>query len=89
MNNDDKTSEIKSPEPKNVIAPIVKKTTGGLANVLTQIGKKNKLTVLEKSKQDWDGYKKKEGIVEELITYNKGKDGFVFLSDKIYIYNSL
>jgi len=40
--------------------------------------KKSKLTILEKSKQDWDGYKKKEGIVEELVTYNKGKDGLVF-----------
>lgn len=84
LNEDDNTTEIKSPEPKNLIAPIVKKTTGGLANVLTQIGKKNKLTVLEKSKQDWDSYKKKEGIVEELITHNKGKDGFVFLIDNIH-----
>lgn len=48
-----------------------------MTNVLSQIGKKNKLTILEKSKQDWDGYKKDEGIVEELITHNKGKDGFV------------
>lgn len=59
--------------------PVVKKLSGGLSNVLSQLGKKSKLTVLEKSKQDWDGYKQKEGIVEELITYNKGKDGFVFI----------
>lgn len=48
-----------------------------MANILSQLGKKDKLTVLEKTKLDWDGYKKKEGIAEELITHNKGKDGFV------------
>jgi len=76
-NNDTLTTQ-KSPETKGVTAPIATKPSGGLANILSQIGKKSKLTVLEKSKQDWDGYKKQEGIVEELITYNKGKDGLVF-----------
>lgn len=72
------TTKPNSPDQKIVEKPVVKKPQGGLANVLSQIGKKNKLTVLEKSKQDWDGYKKEEGIVEELITHNKGKDGLVF-----------
>lgn len=78
MNNDDNTTKIESSEPKNVTVPVVKKS-GGLTSVLSQIGKKDKLTVLEKSKQDWDGYKKKEGIAEELVTHNKGKDGLVFI----------
>lgn len=79
MNSDDIiVTKPKSPEIKTMSAV---KTSGGLANVLNQIGKKSKLTILEKSKQDWDVYKKKEGIVEELITHNKGKDGFVFLFD--------
>jgi len=73
----DNTAEEKSVEYIKLGIPIIKKTPGGLANVLSQIGKKNKLTVLEKSKQDWDGYKQKEGIVEELVSHNKGKDGFV------------
>lgn len=78
-NNDRNTTKPKSPEPQGAIAAsIAKRPQGGLANVLSQIGKKSKLTILEKSKQDWDGYKKEEGIVEELITHNKGKDGFVF-----------
>lgn len=77
-NNDDNSNTPKSPETKSAAAPIATKSSGGLANILSQIGKKSKLTVLEKSKQDWDGYKKKEGIVEELVTHNKGKDGLVF-----------
>ncbi|XP_050422955.1 craniofacial development protein 1 [Adelges cooleyi] len=60
--------------------PVFKKT-GGLASVLGQIGKKDKLTVLEKSKKDWDSYKQKEGIVEELVTHNKGKDGYLEKQD--------
>jgi len=77
-NNDDNTTTPKSPETKSEVSSIATKPSGGLANILSQIGKKSKLTVLEKSKLDWDGYKKKEGIVEELVTYNKGKDGLVF-----------
>lgn len=76
VNNDDNTTS-KSSETKTVVTPITTKPSGGLENVLSQLGKKSKLTVLEKSKQDWDGYKKKEGIAEELVTYNKGKDGYL------------
>ncbi|XP_060869695.1 craniofacial development protein 1 [Metopolophium dirhodum] len=80
-NNDDSTTTPKSPETKSEVASIATKPSGGLANILSQIGKKSKLTVLEKSKLDWDGYKKKEGIVEELVTYNKGKDGYLEKQD--------
>lgn len=85
MKNDDNAIELKSPEPKSETPKIVKKSPGGLASVLSQIGKKDKLTVLEKSKKDWDGYKEKEGIAEELVTYNKGKDGFVFFFSYKYV----
>jgi len=81
VKNDDNTTTPKSSETKSVVTPIATKTSGGLANILSQIGKKSKLSVLEKSKQDWDGYKKKEGIVEELVTYNKGKDGYLEKQD--------
>lgn len=30
----------------------------------------------EKSKLDWDGFKQKEGITEELQIHNRGKDGY-------------
>uniref|UniRef100_A0A2H8TUF7 Craniofacial development protein 1 n=1 Tax=Melanaphis sacchari TaxID=742174 RepID=A0A2H8TUF7_9HEMI len=78
--NDDTTTP-KSSGSTSVVTPIATKSSGGLANILSQIGKKSKLSVLEKSKQDWDGYKKKEGIVEELVTYNKGKDGYLEKQD--------
>lgn len=54
---------------------------GGLSSVLGQIGKKNKLSVLEKSKLDWTGFKKNEGIDEELQTFNKGRDGYLERQD--------
>lgn len=47
----------------------------GLSSVVGQLGKKSKLGTLEKSKLDWDRYKKDEGIEEELQRHNKGRDG--------------
>lgn len=49
--------------------------SGGLKSILNQLGKKNKISTLEKSKIDWDRYKKEEKIEDELAAYNKGKDG--------------
>jgi hypothetical protein len=46
-----------------------------LALAISQPGKKSKLGTLEKSKLDWDHYKKDEGIEEELQRHNKGRDG--------------
>lgn len=57
------------------------KQSGGLSSVLGQLGKKNKLSVLEKSKLDWNGFKRNEGIDEELQTHNKGRDGFLERQD--------
>lgn len=50
---------------------------GGLGGVLSKIGKKQKMGTLEKSKMDWDSFKKKEGIDEDLKIHNKGKDGYI------------
>jgi Bucentaur or craniofacial development. len=47
----------------------------GISSVLGQLGKKSKLGTLEKSKLDWDRYKKDEGLEEEIHLHNKGKDG--------------
>jgi len=49
---------------------------GGLGSVLSKIGKKNKMGTLEKSKMDWESFKKKEGIEEDLKIHNKGKQGY-------------
>lgn len=54
---------------------------GGLSSVLGQLGKKNKLSVLEKTKLDWNGFKRTEGIDEELQTHNKGRDGYLERQD--------
>lgn len=51
--------------------------TAGLSSVLGKIGKKPKISVLDKSKLDWDGFKHEEGISEELTTHNRGKDGYL------------
>lgn len=52
-----------------------KKSRGGLNSVLNLIGKKTKVTTLEKSKLDWDKFKKEENIQDDLERYNKGKNG--------------
>lgn len=51
--------------------------SGGISNILGQLGKKGKLSTLEKSKLDWTTYKKEEGIEEEIQSHNKGKQGYL------------
>lgn len=51
------------------------KRSAGIGNVLSQLTKKSKITTLEKTKLDWDRFKKDENIEEELSIHNKGKDG--------------
>jgi len=63
------------------VPPLKRSSVGGLSSVLGQIGKKTKLSVLEKTKLDWDGFKKNEGLNEELKTFNKGKDGYLERQD--------
>lgn len=55
--------------------PAPSSSSSGLSSVLNQLSKKNKLSVLEKTKLDWDGFKSKEGIKEELQTHNRGREG--------------
>lgn len=57
------------------------RTSGGLTSILGQIGKKNKLNVLEKTQLDWNSFKNKEGIDEELQTHNKGRGGYLERQD--------
>lgn len=49
--------------------------SSGVSSVLSQLTKKNKLSVLEKTKVDWDSFKSNEGITEELQTHNRGRNG--------------
>lgn len=50
-------------------------SSAGLGSFLNQLGKKKKISVLEKSQMDWKNFKQDEGIDEQLQTFNKGKDG--------------
>lgn len=56
-------------------------SSGGLSSVLGQIGKKNKLSILEKTALDWTGFKRNEGIDEEIQTHNKGRGGYLERQD--------
>lgn len=55
----------------------LKRPSGGLSQLLTTIGKKNQPSTLLKSKADWESYKAKEGLSEELHEHTKSKDSFV------------
>lgn len=50
---------------------------GGLGGLLDKINKKPKMGTLEKSRLDWDTFKKKEGIEDELAIHNRGKQSFI------------
>lgn len=76
----EKEVPLDTPPPKPVPTTSAPKR-GGMASILGQIGKKNKLSVLEKSKLDWNSFKKQEGIEEDLQVHNKGKDGFLERQD--------
>lgn len=54
---------------------------GGISasSALSFLTKKQKITTLEKTKLDWDKFKREENIEEELSTHNKGKDGYFVL----------
>lgn len=68
-------------KPKGVLNIGVKKKVGGLSSVLNHIGKKDKMSTLQKSKLDWNNFKKNEGIDEEIKMYNRGKDGYLEKQD--------
>ncbi len=59
-----------------------------MANLLSKLSKEPKLSTLEKSKQDWDEFKKSEKIEEDLASFAKGKNSYVILMIKFsrYIY---
>jgi len=77
-----KSPESASPAAKERGRGSIKRVgLGGISSVLGQIGKKAKISTLEKSKLDWDNFKKQENIEEELNTHNKGKDGYLERQD--------
>lgn len=53
----------------------------GISSVLGQLGKRAKISTLEKSKLDWDNYKKQENLEEEISNHNRGKGGYLERQD--------
>jgi len=70
--------EVKYEEPvapsRSAAGP-AKPKPSGLDDLLSSVGKKPKLNVIEKSKLDWNQYVRKEGIRDELTHHNK--DGYL------------
>ncbi|KAF2892918.1 hypothetical protein ILUMI_13254 [Ignelater luminosus] len=54
---------------------------GRLNSILGSLGKKQKINTLEKSKLDWEQFKKDEDIQDELQAYSKSKDGYLEKQD--------
>ncbi|KAI4479135.1 hypothetical protein M0804_011274 [Polistes exclamans] len=77
-----KTDACTSPAGRGRGRGVIKRGgLGGISSVLGQIGKKAKISTLEKSKLDWDNYKKQENIEEEIVNHNRGKDGYLERQD--------
>ncbi|KAM9302006.1 craniofacial development protein 1 [Gastrophryne carolinensis] len=76
----EKGESKESPLPSRTSLPAGSgvKRPGGMSSILGKLGgKKQKLSTLEKSKMDWESFKEKEGISEELAIHNRGKDGYI------------
>ncbi|ESO01708.1 hypothetical protein HELRODRAFT_192237 [Helobdella robusta] len=74
-----KTSAAAPPSSSSVFSklPGPKRPSGGLNSLLENFQKKPKMSVLDKSKLDWIGFRKDEGIEEELQQHNRGKNGYL------------
>lgn len=53
------------------------KRSSGLGSLVSSLTKKPKMSTLNKTKLDWEGYKKDEGLEDELRNHRKNKDNFV------------
>lgn len=58
-------------------AKMVASSSRGLDALLQQISKKPKVSVLDKSRQDWGQYKDETGLAEELEAYKKSGDKYL------------
>ncbi|VIO95972.1 Bucentaur or craniofacial development family protein [Brugia malayi] len=54
-----------------------RKASDGLTSAISALSKKSKVSVLEKTAQDWRAFKNETGIQEELTSHNRGKQGYV------------
>ncbi|VDI51521.1 Hypothetical predicted protein [Mytilus galloprovincialis] len=83
QNSKEAQSELKKQESVGVssaspgLSAIGIKRPGGLGSVLDKINKKQKISTLNKSKLDWDQFKKDNKLEEDLTLHNKGKLGYL------------
>ncbi|GBM01370.1 Craniofacial development protein 1 [Araneus ventricosus] len=77
LNSCDSASEEKNSQPIPTGKPCIPKKRGIDSVLGTIMNKNKKLTVLEKSKKDWDTFKTDEGLDNELEKVNKGKQGYI------------
>lgn len=76
------TKEVEIVDTKTPGSSCKGKTGGSkLGEILNQIGKKNKISTIEKTKLDWNSFKRNEGLEEEIQTFNKGKHGYLERQD--------
>ncbi|KAM3720256.1 Craniofacial development protein [Dirofilaria immitis] len=54
-----------------------RKASDRLKSAISALSKKSKMSVLEKTAQDWGAFKSETGIQEELTSHNRGKQGYV------------
>lgn len=73
--------KVEKPVTPEIVTNKKSRGSGGLSSVLSLIGKKGKLSTLEKSKLDWERFKNEQGIKEDIETYNKGKNGYLEKQD--------
>lgn len=79
--NQEQPAKVASPRAFGAAKRAANGVGAGLGSLLNQLGKKKKMSVLEKSQLDWKTFKNDEGIDEDLRTHNKGKDGYLERQD--------
>ena len=52
-----------------------------LGSILSQIGQPKKKSILDQSREQWDQFKEKEGISDELASHNRGSKGYLERQD--------
>ncbi|XP_063535231.1 craniofacial development protein 1 [Cydia strobilella] len=77
----EKIKTAEAPATVSKLIPQRSRGSSGLADVLGQLNKKNSLSTLDKSKLDWETYKKDQDINEEIQSHNKGKHGYLERQD--------
>ncbi|VDN31533.1 unnamed protein product [Gongylonema pulchrum] len=58
-------------------APQKKRCSSSLPGAISSLSKKPKMSILDKTAKDWGAFKSETGIQEELLSHNRGKNGYM------------